>query len=173
MGGEVQHLDLERQPAAAVEPWKGQIFTVRLDPPLELAVFSLARGLPGAAGRRPGRDWGHGGAGGIRSPGRSATVERLHAMAAELWPPIGSAPVVESWTGLRPGTSDGLPLIGSAGQPHCWVATGHFRNGILLAPATGLIVRQLLEGRPPAAGLELSPPDGEREGGVLSGLLFV
>jgi glycine oxidase len=34
--------------------------------------------------------------------------------AAELWPPIASAPVVESWTGLRPGTSDGLPVIGSA-----------------------------------------------------------
>ena len=49
-----------------------------------------------------------------------------------------TAPVVESWTGLRPGTSDGLPVIGNAGQPHCWLATGHFRNGILLAPATGL-----------------------------------
>ena len=66
------------------------------------------------------------------------TIRRLQAQAAELWPPIASAPVVESWTGLRPGTSDGLPVIGSAGRPHCWVATGHFRNGILLAPATGL-----------------------------------
>jgi glycine oxidase len=49
-------------------------------------------------------------------------------------------------------------VIGNAGQPHCWVATGHFRNGILLAPATGLIVRQLLEGSPPAARLGAFAP---------------
>ena len=86
------------------------------------------------------------------------TIQRLQGQAAELWPPIASAPVVESWTGLRPGTSDGLPMIGSAGRPRCWVATGHFRNGILLAPATGLIVRQLLQGSPPAVGLEAFAP---------------
>ena len=66
--------------------------------------------------------------------------------------------MVESWSGLRPGTADGLPLIGSAGQPHCWVATGHFRNGILLAPATGLVVRQLLQGSPPAIKLDAFLP---------------
>jgi glycine oxidase len=64
-----------------------------------------------------------------------------------------SAPVVESWSGLRPGTPDELPLIGSAGVPQCWMATGHFRNGILLAPATALIVRQLLQGKPPEVSL--------------------
>jgi glycine oxidase len=81
-------------------------------------------------------------------------VERLRAEAAELWPPITSAPVVESWSGLRPGTPDELPLIGSAGLPHCWLATGHFRNGILLAPATGVIVRQLLQGQAPGVSPE-------------------
>ena len=85
-------------------------------------------------------------------------VEELHGLAAKLWPPIASAAVVESWSGLRPGTRDGLPLIGSAGEPHCWVATGHFRNGILLAPATGLIVRQLLQGSTPAASLAAFVP---------------
>ena len=85
-------------------------------------------------------------------------IDGLRARAAELWPPIASASVVESWSGLRPGTSDGLPLIGGAGRPHCWVATGHFRNGILLAPATGRIVRQLIEGRPPAVPLAAFAP---------------
>src|SRR6202012_4399523 len=80
-------------------------------------------------------------------------VERLQAGAAEMWPPIGSGAVVEGWSGLRPGTPDELPLIGSAGLAHCWVATGHFRNGILLAPATGLIVRQLLQSEPPKVSL--------------------
>jgi glycine oxidase len=156
---QVQQLDLQRQPAAGVEPWKGQIFTVRLDPPLDLAcvlrspeVYLVPRGggrvVIGATVERVGFD----------RRVDPATIERLQAMAAELWPPIGSAPVVESWTGLRPGTRDGLPVIGNAGQPHCWVATGHFRNGILLAPVTGLIVRQLLEGNPPAAGLSAFAP---------------
>ena len=155
----VRHLDLQRQPAAGVEPRKGQIFTVRLEPPLNLPcvlrspeVYLVPRGggqiVIGATVERVGFD----------RRVDPLTIERLQAQAVELWPPIASAPVVESWTGLRPGTSDGLPLVGNAGRPHCWVATGHFRNGILLAPATGLIVRQLLQGSPPAAGLEAFVP---------------
>jgi glycine oxidase len=155
----IQHPDLRRQPAAGVEPWKGQIFRVHVEPPLDLAyvlrspeVYLVPRGggqiVIGATVERAGFDrWVD-----------PMTIRRLQAQAAELWPPIASARVVESWTGLRPGTSDGLPVIGSAGRPGCWVATGHFRNGILLAPATGLIVRQLLQGGPPAVGLEAFAP---------------
>jgi len=145
--------------AAEVEPRKGQMLAVRLPPPMDLAyvlrapdVYMVPRGagqiVIGATVERVGFD--------RRVEPR--VVERLHAQAAELWPPIASARVVESWSGLRPGTADGLPLIGSAGQPHCWVATGHFRNGILLAPATGLVVRQLLQGRPPAVSLDAFVP---------------
>jgi glycine oxidase len=150
----VRHPGLKRPPAAAVEPWKGQMLTVRLPPPLDLQyvlrspeVYLVPRGegliVIGATVERAGFD----------RRVEPLAVERLRALAAELWPPIASAPVVESWSGLRPGTSDGLPLIGSAGMPHCWIATGHFRNGILLAPATGLIVRQLLQGSPPEVSL--------------------
>jgi glycine oxidase len=144
---------------AEVEPRKGQMFTVRLPPPMDLAyvlraddVYMVPRGAGqvaiGATVERVGFDR-------RIEPG---VVERLHAQAAELWPPIASAQVVESWSGLRPGTADGLPLIGSAGQPRCWVATGHFRNGILLAPATGLVIRQLLQGSPPAVTLDAFVP---------------
>jgi glycine oxidase len=83
-----------------------------------------------------------------------AAVESLLARAAHLWPAAGRAQIVDSWAGLRPGTSDDLPLIGSADAANCWLATGHFRNGILLAPATGLIVRQLLEGTAPQIPLD-------------------
>ncbi|MEA2257370.1 MAG: glycine oxidase [Acidobacteriaceae bacterium] len=155
----IQHPDLLRPPAAGVEPWKGQIFTVRVEPPLDLAyvlrspeVYLVPRGggniVVGATIERVGYD----------RRVDPLTIRRLQAQAAELWPPIASAPVVESWTGLRPGTSDGLPVIGSAGEPRCWVATGHFRNGILLAPATGLIVRQLLQHSQPAVGIEAFAP---------------
>jgi glycine oxidase len=142
-----------------VEPWKGQIFAVRLDPPADLVyvlrspeVYLVPRGggliVIGATVERVGFD----------RRVDPLTVERLHAQAAELWPPIAAGRVVESWTGLRPGTSDGLPIIGGAGQPHCWVATGHFRNGILLAPGTGVVVRQLLQGVPPALALTAFDP---------------
>ena len=145
--------------AAEVEPRKGQMLTVLLPPPMDLAyvlrapdVYMVPRGagqiVIGATVERVGFD--------RRVEPR--VVERLHAQAAELWPPIASAQVVESWSGLRPGTADGLPLIGSAGQPHCWVATGHFRNGILLAPATALVVRQLLQGSPAAVKLDAFVP---------------
>jgi glycine oxidase len=151
---QVQHPDLQRQPAAGVEPWKGQIFMVGLDPPIDLPyvvcapeVYMVPRGggqiVIGATVERVGFD----------RRVDPLVVEELQARAAAVWPPIGPARVVESWSGLRPGTGDGLPLIGSAGQPHCWMATGHFRNGILLAPATGLIVRQLLQGRPTAVSV--------------------
>lgn len=61
--------------------------------------------------------------------------DRLWAAAAELWPPIRQARVTARWTGLRPATADGLPVLGEL-TPGIWAATGHFRNGILLAPAT-------------------------------------
>jgi glycine oxidase len=155
----ILHPDERQHPAAGVEPWKGQIFTVQMERPLDLAyvlrspeVYLVPRGggkiVVGATVERVGFD----------RRVDPLTIRRLQAQAAKLWPPIASAEVVESWTGLRPGTSDGLPLIGSAGHPRCWVATGHFRNGILLAPATGLIVRQLLQGSPPAIGLEAFVP---------------
>ena len=51
----------------------------------------------------------------------------------------------DHWAGLRPGSRDGLPLLGCT-RPGVVVATGHFRNGILLAPATAELVVQLVEG---------------------------
>ena len=157
--GGVQHLDLQHQPATTVEPRKGQMFTVQLPPPPDLKcvlrspdVYLVPRGagqiVVGATVERVGFD----------RRVEAAVVEGLLAHAVELWPPIASGTVVERWSGLRPGTDDELPLIGSAGRPHCWVATGHFRNGILLAPATGLIVRQLLEGKLPEVSLDAFVP---------------
>jgi glycine oxidase len=154
----IQHPDPQRHPAGGVEPWKGQIFSVQCGDSPDLAyvlrspeVYLVPRGggkiVIGATVERVGFD----------RRVDPLTIRRLQTQAAQLWPPIASAPVVESWTGLRPGTSDGLPVIGSCGG-RCWVATGHFRNGILLAPATGLIVRQMLQDRPPAIGVEAFAP---------------
>jgi glycine oxidase len=149
--------------AAAVEPRKGQMIAVRMAPPLDLAyvlrspeIYLVPRGrgliVIGATVERAGFD----------RQVEPAVVERLQGLAAKLWPAIASAPVVESWSGIRPGTRDELPLIGSGGTPHCWIATGHFRNGILLAPATGMVVRQLLQGKAPEVSVADFLPGRQR-----------
>jgi glycine oxidase len=68
-------------------------------------------------------------------------VRQILDAALELAPALADAKIVEEWSGLRPGTPDLLPIIGPADIPGLWVATGHYRNGILLAPATAKIVR--------------------------------
>ncbi len=85
---------------------------------------------------------------------RKATTARalagLRRMATNLVPALSTATVASSWAGLRPGSPDGLPVIGRVpGKDNVYVATGHFRNGILLAPVTGRLVADLvLSGKP-------------------------
>jgi glycine oxidase len=68
-------------------------------------------------------------------------VRQILDAALELAPGLTDAKIVEEWSGLRPGTPDLLPIIGPAGIAGLWIATGHYRNGILLAPATAKIMR--------------------------------
>jgi glycine oxidase len=75
-----------------------------------------------------------------------ATIRRLLDQASEVWPAVRQSRVVESWAGLRPATADELPVIDACGE-RCWVATGHFRNGILLAPRTARVLREMILGK--------------------------
>lgn len=69
------------------------------------------------------------------------TLEDLLARAVRLVPSLGALAVRERWAGIRPGISDGLPLVGQIKQrPGHWLAVGHYRNGVLLAPLTAEIV---------------------------------
>ena len=77
-----------------------------------------------------------------------ATVRALLSAAAKYLPELASAPIIQSWAGLRPGTPDGLPILGATETPGVLIASGHFRNGILLAPITAKIMANLIEGRP-------------------------
>lgn len=86
---------------------------------------------------------------GYRSEVTSAGLARLFNAATALWPGVDRAEVRRTWAGLRPVTADGLPIIGA--EPRLsglWYATGHGRNGILLAGLTGRLVRQLIAGEP-------------------------
>lgn len=65
---------------------------------------------------------------------------------------------LDAWTGLRPGTPDGLPILGAAKNEHCWHATGHYRDGILLAPVTARVMTQVMLGEAPDVPLEPFSP---------------
>ncbi len=86
---------------------------------------------------------------GFRKAVTAEAVERLISAAVALVPALRSAQFLSAWSGLRPGTPDGLPLLGESGVPGLVLATGHFRNGILLAPATAVVIADLLTGRTP------------------------
>ena len=75
------------------------------------------------------------------------TVKRFTELAAAVVPEIGGMRLHDAWAGLRPGTPDGLPIMGATSLKGYFAASGHFRDGILLAPVTALIMAQLLKGR--------------------------
>jgi glycine oxidase len=81
-------------------------------------------------------------------------IHDLFSRAVDLWPPLRDANIAETWVGFRPGSEDGLPIIDQTSE-RCLVATGHFRNGILLGPGTGRVLSQWIVGREPE--IDLSP----------------
>lgn len=83
------------------------------------------------------------------------TIQRLHRAALQLVPKLCDARILEDWAGLRPGTPDALPILGATPTPGYYVATGHFRDGILLAPVTAQVMTAVIEGRKPEH--EVSP----------------
>jgi glycine oxidase len=87
-----------------------------------------------------------------------ATIQRLHKAAIELVPKLADARILESWAGLRPGTPDALPILGETPTPGYYVATGHFRDGILLAPITAEVMTAVIEVRAPEHDLATFSP---------------
>lgn len=75
-----------------------------------------------------------------------AGLKKIFEGALELCPGLASAEVLETWAGLRPGTPDGLPILGATDIKDLLIATGHYRNGILLAPVTAKLVREWIVG---------------------------
>ena len=68
-------------------------------------------------------------------------ISSILAHASEISPKIENLPIIDTWAGLRPRAADGLPVLGPCDEIDGLVyATGHYRNGILLAPVTGELI---------------------------------
>ena len=81
------------------------------------------------------------------------TIQKLHQAALDIVPKLANARIHDAWAGLRPGTPDALPIMGGTSTPGYFVATGHFRDGILLAPVTARVMGQVIAGEPPTLDL--------------------
>ena len=86
-------------------------------------------------------------------------ISSLLAAAIGLVPSLGSLPIVRTWYGFRPWAPDGLPIMGPWPDVEgLWVATAHFRNGILLAPITAhLMTEWMVSGEPGVRVEEFAP----------------
>ena len=153
-----------------VEPRRGQIVRWQLPEPLFQRVINEG---PRYLVSRPD---GHLLAGstvedvGFQDNTTDEGVAELVHFAHSLVPQLQEVRPVDQWAGLRPASLDGKPYLGPVpGHPRISVATGHFRSGIHLAPATARLLRQLICGQ--ATDLDLSlvfadAIDGSRSGSM-------
>ena len=92
---------------------------------------------------------------GFRAEVTTSGVAQIFSATMSLCPGLLRAKVRRTWAGLRPMTPDGLPILGREPKLEgLWYATGHGRNGILLAGITGVLLRQLMDGVQPAHPLQ-------------------
>jgi glycine oxidase len=85
----------------------------------------------------------------------AATIQRLHQAATRAIPALAEARLHEDWAGLRPASSDDLPILGCTAIDGYFAATGHHREGILLAPATARVMTELIRGT--ALSFDIAP----------------
>ena len=124
-------------PSTVVRPARGQLVSIETRPPLFRHVISV-HGRGYLVPRRDGTVI----AGstvemaGFRKEVTVGGLAQILGLAATLVPALADAPVTGSWSNFRPYTEDHLPVLGQTPVRGLVLATGHFRNGILLAPVT-------------------------------------
>lgn len=135
-------------PELRMEPVRGQMLCFEANPQIVEHVIYSARGyivprrdgrlLAGSTSERAGFD----------KRVTAAGIQSITAAALEICPRIGKLPLTSSWAGLRPRAADGLPVLGPCAEIEgVFYATGHYRNGILLAPITAeLLADAIIEG---------------------------
>ncbi|NEQ38007.1 MAG: glycine oxidase ThiO [Okeania sp. SIO3I5] len=74
----------------------------------------------------------------------AAGIQQLLGNAIRLYPVLRNYKILEFWWGFRPNTPDEMPILGKSNYDNLTLATGHYRNGILLAPVTGILIADLI-----------------------------
>jgi glycine oxidase len=132
-------------PKIQIEPVRGQMLCFKADPPIARHVIYSSRGY--LVPRRDGRVLAGSTSEHVGFE-RSVTDEgmiKIKSMAIEIVPSIRSLPLASSWAGFRPRAADGPPVLGPCeGIEGLFYATGHYRNGILLAPITGELIAETI-----------------------------
>lgn len=136
------------KPALKIEPVRGQMISFDARPQLTRHVIYTPRGyiVPRQDGRLlAGSTSEHAG---FAKQVTAGGISTILANAQEISPAICNLPIVDTWSGLRPRASDSLPVLGPCDEiGGLFYATGHYRNGILLAPVTGeLIAAAVIDG---------------------------
>ena len=143
-----------------IEPWRGQMVLFKSQPGLIRSVIN--EGPNYLASRKDG----HILAGstveevGFDDSNTDEAINQLVQFAESLIPELKPSAVKKTWAGLRPGSGDGVPLIGRMNAyENLFVSTGHFRSGVFLAPATAQCLSQLMLGETPELDLGMFDPN--------------
>jgi glycine oxidase len=139
---------VSRKQEFEIEPIRGQMISFDARPQLCRHVIYTPRGyiVPRRDGRLlAGSTSEHAG---FAKQITAGGIGAILANAQEISPAIANLPIVDTWSGLRPRAPDSLPVLGPCDEiGGLFYATGHYRNGILLAPVTGeLIAEAVVDG---------------------------
>ncbi len=133
-----------------VQPRKGQMLALQAPPsalPLQTVLFAEdvyivprrdGRIIVGATSENVG----------FLPHNTKSGIQGLHERALHLCPTLAPYPIGEQWWGFRPSTPDEMPILGPSSQANLILATGHYRNGILLAPATAQLIADSICNKP-------------------------
>jgi glycine oxidase len=152
---------LEKElPHVQIEPVRGQMLCFEANPQIARHVIYSPRGY--VVPRRDGRLL----AGstteeaGFDKRVTAEGVSSILAAALQIAPQIGALTMTDSWAGLRPRAADGLPVLGQYAEIEgLFYATGHYRNGILLAPITGESIASAIVDQVASTSLNSFSPD--------------
>ena len=147
-------------PNLRIKPVRGQMLCFEANPQVVRHVVYSPRGY--IVPRRDGRLL----AGstteqaGFEKRVTAAGVQAILSSALEISPRIASLPMIDSWAGLRPRAADTLPVLGPCAEiAGVFYATGHYRNGVLLAPVTGELIAGAIVDQVFPSALSIFSPD--------------
>ena len=147
-------------PNLRIKPVRGQMLCFEPKPQIARHVIYSPRGyvVPRRDGRLlAGSTTEHAG---FDKQVTAAGVQSILSAALEISPRIATLPLTDSWAGLRPRAADTLPVLGPCAEiAGVYYATGHYRNGILLAPVTGELIAAAIIDKAFPESLAIFSPD--------------